>query len=63
MENARGWARSCSPRCGGSAAVPAYIGAVHGKGLVASLHMVKPGGIEPDPESAGDVVRRASRRA
>ena len=27
---------------------PKHIGAVHGKGLVASLHMVKPGGIEPD---------------
>ena len=27
---------------------PEHIGAVHGKGLVASLHMVKPGGIEPD---------------
>ena len=27
---------------------PKHIGAVHGKGLVASLHIVKPGGIEPD---------------
>jgi len=34
------------------------IGAVHGKGLVASLHMVKPGGIEPDAPMAGDIVRR-----
>jgi 4-aminobutyrate aminotransferase / (S)-3-amino-2-methylpropionate transaminase / 5-aminovalerate transaminase len=34
------------------------IGAVHGKGLVASLHMVKPGGIEPDADLATEVVRR-----
>jgi 4-aminobutyrate aminotransferase/diaminobutyrate-pyruvate transaminase/4-aminobutyrate aminotransferase/(S)-3-amino-2-methylpropionate transaminase len=37
----------------------ARIGAVHGKGLVASLHMVKPGSSEPDSELAWDVVRRA----
>jgi 4-aminobutyrate aminotransferase/diaminobutyrate-pyruvate transaminase/4-aminobutyrate aminotransferase/(S)-3-amino-2-methylpropionate transaminase len=36
-----------------------YIGAVHGKGLVASLHMVKLGGIEPHPEAAARIVRRA----
>ena len=36
-----------------------HIGAVHGKGLVASLHMVKPGGIEPNPEAAARIVRRA----
>jgi 4-aminobutyrate aminotransferase/diaminobutyrate-pyruvate transaminase/4-aminobutyrate aminotransferase/(S)-3-amino-2-methylpropionate transaminase len=35
----------------------ARIGAVHGKGLVASLHMVKAGGIEPDPDLAGTVVQ------
>jgi len=35
-----------------------HIGAVHGKGLVASLHMVHPGGIEPNPELANDIVRR-----
>ena len=35
-----------------------HVGAVHGKGLVASLHMVHPGGIEPWPELAGDIVRR-----
>jgi 4-aminobutyrate aminotransferase/diaminobutyrate-pyruvate transaminase/4-aminobutyrate aminotransferase/(S)-3-amino-2-methylpropionate transaminase len=34
------------------------IGAVHGKGLVASLHMVKPGGIEPDAAMAADIVQR-----
>jgi 4-aminobutyrate aminotransferase/diaminobutyrate-pyruvate transaminase/4-aminobutyrate aminotransferase/(S)-3-amino-2-methylpropionate transaminase len=37
---------------------PDRIGAVHGKGLVASLHMVKPGGIEPDAALAAEVVRR-----
>jgi 4-aminobutyrate aminotransferase/diaminobutyrate-pyruvate transaminase/4-aminobutyrate aminotransferase/(S)-3-amino-2-methylpropionate transaminase len=34
-----------------------HIGAVHGKGLVASLHMVQPGGIEPNKPLANDVVR------
>ncbi|MGA2032363.1 MAG: aspartate aminotransferase family protein [Thermoguttaceae bacterium] len=34
-----------------------HVGAVHGKGLVAALHMVKPGGIEPDPQTAGNIVR------
>jgi 4-aminobutyrate aminotransferase/diaminobutyrate-pyruvate transaminase/4-aminobutyrate aminotransferase/(S)-3-amino-2-methylpropionate transaminase len=37
---------------------PARIGAAHGKGLVAALHMVRPGGIEPDAPLAADVVRR-----
>lgn len=36
-----------------------HVGAVHGKGLVASLHMVRPGGTEPHAELAWDVVRRA----
>ena len=36
---------------------PRHVGAVHGKGLVAALHMVKPGGIEPDAALATDVVR------
>jgi 4-aminobutyrate aminotransferase/diaminobutyrate-pyruvate transaminase/4-aminobutyrate aminotransferase/(S)-3-amino-2-methylpropionate transaminase len=35
-----------------------WIGAVYGKGLVAALHMIKPGGIEPDAAAAGDIVRR-----
>ena len=35
---------------------PQHIGMVHGKGLVASLHMVQPGGIEPSPELASEVV-------
>ena len=34
------------------------IGAVHGKGLVAALHIVKPGGIEPDAAGAGEIVGR-----
>ena len=37
---------------------PQHIGAVHGRGLVASLHMVKPGGIEPDAPTAAAIVRR-----
>ena len=37
---------------------PEHIGAVHGKGLVASLHIVKPGGIQPNPELASGIVRR-----
>ena len=37
---------------------PKHIGAVHGRGLVASLHMVKPGGIEPDAATASAIVRR-----
>ncbi len=41
-----------------AAGFPRHIGAVHGKGMVASLHMVKPGGIEPDKETASAVVRR-----
>ncbi len=38
---------------------PEHVGAVHGKGLVASLHIVKPGGIEPNAELATDIVRRS----
>lgn len=37
---------------------PQRIGTVHGRGLVAALHMVQPGGIEPDPEFASRVVLR-----
>ena len=36
-----------------------HVGAVHGKGLVASLHMVKPGTTDPDSETAYDIVRRS----
>ncbi len=35
------------------------VGAVHGRGLVASLHIVKPGGVEPDAATASAIVRRA----
>ena len=41
-----------------AAQFPNRIGAVHGKGLVASLHIVKPGGIEPDAATAGAIIRR-----
>lgn len=37
---------------------PKHIGAVHGKGLVASLHMIKPGGIEPNGPLALKVITR-----
>lgn len=37
---------------------PQRIGTVHGRGLVAALHMVQPGGIEPDPDFASRVVLR-----
>ena len=35
---------------------PAVVGACHGAGLVAGLHMVKPGGAEPDPDLAWAIV-------
>ena len=38
---------------------PSYIGAHHGMGLVAGLHMVKKDTKEPDGDLAWDVVRRA----
>lgn len=41
-----------------AARFPKHVGTVHGKGLVASLHMVKPGGIEPNAELAKAVVWR-----
>jgi 4-aminobutyrate aminotransferase/(S)-3-amino-2-methylpropionate transaminase len=41
---------------------PRRIGAVHGKGLVASLHIVKPGSSDPDTDVAWDIVRRAVER-
>lgn len=41
-----------------AAKYPSRIGTVHGKGLVASLHIVKPGGNEPDAATAGAIVRR-----
>jgi 4-aminobutyrate aminotransferase-like enzyme len=41
---------------------PDICGAVMGNGMVAGLHIVKPGGIEPDPELAGDIVTRCSEK-
>ncbi|MEE9241055.1 MAG: aminotransferase class III-fold pyridoxal phosphate-dependent enzyme, partial [bacterium] len=38
---------------------PDFIGAVQGKGLVAGVHVVKPGGTEPYDALAFDVVGRA----
>lgn len=33
------------------------VGAVHGKGLVAAIHIVKPSSSDPDPEMAAKIVR------
>jgi len=33
-----------------------------GKGMVAGLHIVKPGGIEPDPRMAADIVTRCAEK-
>ncbi len=41
---------------------PQRIGAVHGRGLVAGLHMVKPGGKEPDGELAFVIVEKAFQK-
>ncbi len=41
---------------------PDICGAVMGKGLVAGLHIVQPGGIEPDPALAGDIVTRCAEK-
>jgi 4-aminobutyrate aminotransferase-like enzyme len=38
------------------------IGCVAGKGLVAGLACVRPGGTEPDPDLAFEVVRRAMEK-
>jgi len=38
------------------------IGAVHGKGLVAGAHIVKPGSKEPDGKLANDIVQRAVQK-
>lgn len=41
----------------------AHIGAIHGKGLVAAIQMVKePGTTEPDAELASDIVLRAVQK-
>ncbi|MEN6407966.1 MAG: aspartate aminotransferase family protein [Thermoguttaceae bacterium] len=36
-----------------------HVGAVHGKGLVAALHIVKPGTIDPDAAMAAAIIRRS----
>jgi 4-aminobutyrate aminotransferase-like enzyme len=41
---------------------PKRIGAVHGKGLVAALHIVKPGTEEPDGATAFEIVEAAYER-
>jgi len=41
---------------------PHRIGAVHGRGLVASLHIIKPGGVEPDAATAAAIVRRCIQK-
>jgi 4-aminobutyrate aminotransferase/diaminobutyrate-pyruvate transaminase/4-aminobutyrate aminotransferase/(S)-3-amino-2-methylpropionate transaminase len=38
---------------------PQHVGAVHGRGMVAAMHMVKPGGVEPNAPLAWEVVRRS----
>jgi 4-aminobutyrate aminotransferase/diaminobutyrate-pyruvate transaminase/4-aminobutyrate aminotransferase/(S)-3-amino-2-methylpropionate transaminase len=37
---------------------PKNVGTVHGRGLVASMHMVKPGGTDADADTAFNIVRR-----
>jgi len=41
---------------------PAIVGAVHGRGLVAGLHMVKAGGTEPDGDLAFAIVEKAVQK-
>jgi len=41
---------------------PDICGAVMGKGMVAGFHIVRPGGIEPDPDLAGDIVTRCTEK-
>jgi len=41
---------------------PDVVGAIHGKGLVAGMHMVKPGTEEPDGELAFGIVEECVRR-
>ena len=36
---------------------PRHVGAVHGRGMVAAMHMVRPGGIEPNAPLAWEIVR------
>jgi len=41
---------------------PDHIAAVHGKGLVAGMHMVQPGGTEPDGYLAFRIVQRCMQK-
>ncbi len=41
---------------------PDICGAVMGKGMVAGLHIIKPGSIEPDTELAADIVTRCAEK-
>jgi 4-aminobutyrate aminotransferase-like enzyme len=41
---------------------PRVVGAVHGRGLVAGLHLVHPGGKEPDGDLAFAVVEKAFQK-
>ncbi len=38
---------------------PEHVGAVHGKGMVGALHMVKPGRVDPNPALAAEIIRRS----
>ena len=38
------------------------VGATHGKGLVAAVQIVKPGGIEPDADATWNIVRGCVER-
>ncbi len=38
---------------------PRHVGAVHGRGMVAAMHIVQPGGIEPNAPLAWEIVRRS----
>jgi 4-aminobutyrate aminotransferase-like enzyme len=43
-------------------AFPQCVGAVMGRGLVAGLHMIKPGGVEPDGDLAFAIVEKALQK-
>jgi 4-aminobutyrate aminotransferase / (S)-3-amino-2-methylpropionate transaminase / 5-aminovalerate transaminase len=45
-----------------AAAFPQCVGAVMGRGLVAGLHMIKQGGVEPDGNLAFSVVEKALQK-
>jgi 4-aminobutyrate aminotransferase/diaminobutyrate-pyruvate transaminase/4-aminobutyrate aminotransferase/(S)-3-amino-2-methylpropionate transaminase len=41
---------------------PNHVGCVHGKGLVAGLQMVQPGGKEPNPDLAHRIVEKCFQK-